>query len=143
LRGKLVLAFVSISLVPTLLLFYVSASIINVSIKRWFDTQVETFLEESLDVARTSYKNSEANAVYYARQISSVIKDRGFLNEQNSAQLEELVREKQKEYNWVSCRFFFPAGRTCKVFQCRSSSGDSQVLGIFSQPFSGKELRPG
>jgi two-component system nitrogen regulation sensor histidine kinase NtrY len=99
LRGKLVLAFVSISLIPTLLLFYVSASIINVSIKRWFDQQVASFLEESLDVARTSYKNTQDNAVYYARKISSAIKESGFLIEENPSQLEELVREKQEEYN--------------------------------------------
>ncbi len=99
LRGKLVLAFVSLSLIPTLLLFFVSASFINISIKRWFDKQVETSLEESLDVAQTYYKNSEANAVYYGRQISSIVKEQRLLNEQNLPQLAELVRQKQKEYN--------------------------------------------
>ena len=143
LRGKLVLAFVSISLVPTLLLFYVSASIINVSIKRWFDTQVETFLEESLDVARTSYKNSEAYAVYYARQISSVIKDRGFLNKQNPAQLEELVREKQNEYNLGVVQVF-----SSRQEELARSSNAAVPQGEFTSPLSadiqsalsGKEL---
>ena len=99
LRGKLVLAFVGISLIPTLLLFFVSASFINMSIKRWLNKQVETALEESLDVAKTYYRNSEDNAVYYGRQISEMIKEQKLLNEQNLPQLKELIRQKQKEYN--------------------------------------------
>ena len=99
LRGKLVLAFVGISLIPTLLLFFVSASFINMSIKRWLNKQVETALEESLDVVKTYYRNSEDNAVYYGRQISELIKEQKLLNEQNLPQLKELIRQKQKEYN--------------------------------------------
>lgn len=99
LRGKLVLAFVSLSLIPTLLLFFVSASFINISIKRWFDKQVETSLEESLEVARIYYQNSEVSALYYGRQISSTIKEQKLLNDQNLPQLRSLVRQKQKEYN--------------------------------------------
>jgi two-component system, NtrC family, nitrogen regulation sensor histidine kinase NtrY len=99
LRGKLVLAFVGISLIPTLLLFFVSASFINMSIKRWLNKQVETALEESLDVAKTYYRNSEENAVYYGRQISAMIKEQKLLNEQNLPQLKALIKQKQKEYN--------------------------------------------
>lgn len=99
LRGKLVLAFVSLSLIPTLLLFFVSASFINMSIKRWFDKQVETSLEESLEVARIYYQNSEVNAIYYGKQISSMIKEQKLLNEQNLQQLRNVVQQKQKEYN--------------------------------------------
>ena len=42
LRTKLVLAFVSLSLVPTLLLFLVSAGYISNSIQNWFNRQIET-----------------------------------------------------------------------------------------------------
>jgi two-component system nitrogen regulation sensor histidine kinase NtrY len=99
LRGKLAFAFVGIALIPTLLLFFVSASFINMSINRWMNRQIETSLEESLDVARTYYRNSEDNAIYYGRQISEMIKEQKLLNEQNLPQLRELVRQKQKEYN--------------------------------------------
>lgn len=99
LRGKLAFAFVGIALIPTLLLFFVSASFINMSINRWMNRQIETSLEESLDVAKTYYRNSEDNAIYYGRQISEMIKERKLLNEQNLPQLRELVRQKEKEYN--------------------------------------------
>jgi two-component system nitrogen regulation sensor histidine kinase NtrY len=99
LRTKLVLAFVGLSLVPTMLLFIVSAGFIDISINNWFNKQVETSLEESMEVAQTYYKSSAANALYYARQISSFIKEQKLINEQNLPQLKELISQKQKEYN--------------------------------------------
>ena len=99
LRTKLVTAFVGLSLVPTLLLFFVSAGFIDNSINNWFNKQVETSHEESMEIAQTFYKNSAANSLYYGRQISSFIKERKLINEQNLPQLKELIRQKQQEYN--------------------------------------------
>ena len=99
LRTKLVLAFVTLSLVPTMLLFIVSAGFIRNSIQNWFNSQVETSLNESMEVAQIYYKTSAANALYYGEQISEAIKERKLLNEENLPQLKALVRQKQKEYN--------------------------------------------
>jgi two-component system nitrogen regulation sensor histidine kinase NtrY len=99
LRTKLVLSFVGLSLVPTMLLFLAAAGFINNTIHNWFNTQVETSLSESLEVAQTYYKNSASNSLYYGRQISSFIKSQKLLNEANLPQLKELIRQKQKEYN--------------------------------------------
>lgn len=99
LRTKLVLSFVGLSLVPTMLLFFAAAGFINNTVHNWFNTQVETSLSESLEVAQTYYKNSASNALYYGRQISGFIKDNKLLNEDNLPQLKELIRQKQKEYN--------------------------------------------
>jgi len=99
LRSKLVLAFVALSLIPTMLLFFVSAGFITNSIENWFNSQIEDSLKESLEVAQTYYKNSASNALYYAEQISLAIKDQKLLNEDNLQVLEELIHQKQKEYN--------------------------------------------
>jgi two-component system nitrogen regulation sensor histidine kinase NtrY len=99
LRTKLVLSFVGLSLVPTLLLFFAAAGFINNTVHNWFNTQVETSLSESLEVAQTYYKNSALNALYYGRQISGFIKTQKLLNEDNLPHLKELIRQKQKEYN--------------------------------------------
>ncbi len=99
LRSKLVLAFVTLALVPTMLLFFVSAGFITNSIENWFNSQIEESLEESLEVAQTYYKNSASNALYYAEQISQTIKDQKLLNEENLPTLVELIHQKQKEYN--------------------------------------------
>ncbi|MCW8858225.1 MAG: ATP-binding protein [Deltaproteobacteria bacterium] len=99
LRSKLVGAFIGLSLVPTMLLFFVSAGFISSSIDNWFNNQVELALDESLDVAQTYYRNSEANALYYADQLSNRIKEGKYLNEENLPQLRQLIKEKQGEYN--------------------------------------------
>ena len=99
LRSKLVLSFIALSLIPTMLLFFVSAGFITNSIENWFNSQVEESLEESLEVAQTYYKNSASNALYYAEQISQAVKDQKLLNEENLPVLEELIHQKQKEYN--------------------------------------------
>jgi len=99
LRTKLVLSFIGLSLVPTMLLFFAAAGFINNTIHNWFNTQVETSLSESLEVAQTYYKNSASNSLYYGRQISTFIKSQKLLNEANLPQLKELIRQKQKEYN--------------------------------------------
>ena len=99
LRTKLVLAFVGLSLVPTMLLFFVSAGFITNSIQNWFNKQVETSLNESMEVAQVYYKSSAANALYYGEQISDIIKEQKLLNEENLPLLKSVIRQKQKEYN--------------------------------------------
>jgi len=99
LRSKLVGAFIALSLVPTMLLFFVSAGFISSSIDNWFSDQVDKALDESLQVAQTYYRNSEANALYYADQLSQRIKKGKLLNEENLPQLKQLIKEKQGEYN--------------------------------------------
>jgi two-component system nitrogen regulation sensor histidine kinase NtrY len=99
LRSKLVIAFVTLSLVPTMLLFFVSAGIISKSIENWFNEEIETSLQESLEVAQTYYKNSETNALYYGDQLARFVKDQKLLNERNLPELRELIHQKQQEYN--------------------------------------------
>jgi two-component system nitrogen regulation sensor histidine kinase NtrY len=97
LRSKLVLAFVALSLIPTMLLFFVSAGFITNSIENWFNSQIEDSLQESLEVAQTYYKNSASNALYYAEQISLAIKEQKLLNEDNLPVLEELIHQFQQD----------------------------------------------
>lgn len=99
LRTKLVISFVGLSLVPTMLLFFASASFITNSIQNWFNVQVETSLSESLEVAQTYYKNSASNALFYARRLSETIKRDRLLNDSNLSKMKNVIREKQKEYN--------------------------------------------
>lgn len=99
LRSKLVGAFIALSLIPTMLLFFASAGFIRNSIDNWFNQQIESAMDESLEVAKTYYRNSESTALYYADQLANRIKQNKLLNEENLAQLKELIKQKQEEYN--------------------------------------------
>jgi len=99
LRSKLVLAFVALSLIPTMLLFIVSAGFITNTIENWFNEEIEASLQESLAVADTYYKNSAANALFYAENLAKIIKDDKLLNESRLPLLKEVIQQKQQEYN--------------------------------------------
>lgn len=99
LRTKLVISFVGLSLIPTMLLFFASASFISNSVQNWFNIQIETSLNESLEVAQTYYKNSAGNALLFAHQLSAVIRRERLLNDDNIPRMKSFIREKQKEYN--------------------------------------------
>ncbi|MFC1591132.1 ATP-binding protein [Thermodesulfobacteriota bacterium] len=99
LRTKLVIAFVGLSLIPTLLLFWVSIGFITNTIENWFSFKVESSLQEALSVTEVYYKNSQDNALYYAKQISQQITSKKLLNQENLDVLKQFVKEKQVEYN--------------------------------------------
>ncbi|MEA3466583.1 MAG: ATP-binding protein [Thermodesulfobacteriota bacterium] len=99
LRSRLVLTFVSLSLIPTMLLFFASAAFITKSIDNWFSSEIESSLTESLAVAQTYYKNSATNALYYADQLATRIKNDKLLNDDQLNNLRQLITDKQKEYN--------------------------------------------
>ncbi len=99
LRTKLVIAFVGLSLIPTLLLFWVSIGFITNTIENWFSFKVESSLEEAFEVAEVYYNNSGENALYYARQISEKVTEKKLLNEENLDDLKQFIKSKQVEYN--------------------------------------------
>ncbi|AMV73002.1 ATP-binding protein [Desulfuromonas carbonis] len=99
LRVKLVVTFIALSLIPTMLLYFVSAAFITNSIENWFNVQIESSLQESLEVAQTYYKNSATNALYYGEQLARIIKEEKLLNDENLPRLSAVISQKQQEYN--------------------------------------------
>ncbi len=99
LRTKLVLAFICLSLVPTILLFFIATYFITSSIERWFSIQVESSLQESLVVAQLYYQNTSNNALYYARQISQGLIQQRLLEKANQVFLPNFLKTKRTEYN--------------------------------------------
>lgn len=105
-KYRLVFAFLILSIAPSFILFFISSAFISTSIERWFNINIERSLNESLKVAKTFYKNSSDNALFYARRISSIIKEKKLINQENLTHLDSFVREKKKEYNLESVEIF-------------------------------------
>jgi two-component system nitrogen regulation sensor histidine kinase NtrY len=106
LRVRLVMAFVGLSLVPTLIMFLIAGGFVTRSFERWFDVQVESALQGSLEISQTYYQNSANNALYYAKQLSRMISERGLFDNSRLAELKELVEQKQREYNLGTVELF-------------------------------------
>jgi two-component system nitrogen regulation sensor histidine kinase NtrY len=99
LRTKLVAAFVSLSLVPTLLLFLVAVGFITSSMEKWFSVQVEQSLQGSLEVAQTYYRDFANNAIYYGRQISRSISQKDLVDGKKTDGLKKFMERQRIEYN--------------------------------------------
>lgn len=111
LQVRLVLAFVSLSLVPSVLLFALAGGLLTRSFDRWFDSKVESALQGSLEIGQTYYQNSANNAIFYARQLSQRITDESLFESRRAADLKEFVQAKQREYNLGTVEVFAPDGQ--------------------------------
>jgi two-component system nitrogen regulation sensor histidine kinase NtrY len=108
LRMRLVLAFVALSLVPTLLLFVVAGGFVTRSFDRWFDVQIENALQGSLEIGQAYYQNSANNALFYARQLSQRMTQEGLFESRRMADLKEFIQAKQREYSLGTVEVFAP-----------------------------------
>ncbi|HVR17830.1 MAG TPA: hypothetical protein VMS25_15845, partial [Candidatus Limnocylindrales bacterium] len=111
LQARLVLAFVGLSLVPSVLLFIIAGGLLRRSVDRWFDSKVESALQGSLEIGQTYYQNSANNALFYARQLSDRITQEGLVDQPRLAELKKFVEAKQREYNLGTVELFSPDGQ--------------------------------
>jgi two-component system nitrogen regulation sensor histidine kinase NtrY len=115
LQWRLVLAFVALSLVPSVLLFTIAGGLLTRSFDRWFDSKVESALQGSLEIGQTYYLNSANNALFYARQLSQRITQEGLFDPKRITQLKEFIEAKQREYNLGTVEVFSPDGQPSVV----------------------------
>jgi two-component system, NtrC family, nitrogen regulation sensor histidine kinase NtrY len=108
LRTKLVVAFIALSLVPTILLFFIATHFITSSIESWFSVQVESSLQESLVVAQVYYQEQAGNALSHARHISQTVTQQRLLDKGNQELLAELLKSKRAEYNLGAVELITP-----------------------------------
>ncbi len=107
LRTKLVAAFISLSLVPTILLFLVAVGFITNSVEHWFSAQVEQSLQGSLEVAQTYYRDFANNTVSTAQQISKSLSKQGIhKGSREMGLLREELETRRKEYHLSTLGIF-------------------------------------
>lgn len=70
-RTKLVVAFVSLTLIPSALLFILSYQLINSSIDKWFSLEVQRPIGDSMEIAKIFYSNERKNVQDYAILLAS------------------------------------------------------------------------
>ena len=71
LKSKLVVAFLGFSVIPTLILFAISAAYINSSFDKWFSIKVQNTLQASLDITRAYYRSTDQSAMHFAVQLAA------------------------------------------------------------------------
>jgi len=99
LRTRLVVAFIVLTIVPTVVLFFFSINFITASIEFWFNVPVEQALENSLRVGGRVYDRVEDNNKFFLERISYQIKTKSLLNPKNEKALSQYVEVVQREFN--------------------------------------------
>jgi two-component system nitrogen regulation sensor histidine kinase NtrY len=99
LRTRLVVAFIVLTIVPTVVLFFFSINFITTSIEFWFNVPVEQALENSLRVGGRVYERVEDNNQFFLERISYQIKTKNLLNPKKEKALSQYVEVVQREFN--------------------------------------------
>lgn len=106
LRTKLVLAFVSLTLLPTIILFFVSVQFISSSIDYWSNLQIEQSLKNSMEVGRDYYNRITDEILFFGNELSQVIRYEGFMLLPRKRDLDNFIQVKRREYSLASLRIF-------------------------------------
>jgi two-component system nitrogen regulation sensor histidine kinase NtrY len=143
LRTKLVVAFASLSLVPTVLLFLVAVGFITNSVEHWFKAPVEQSLQGALEVAQAYYRDFANSTVLSAQQIGKHLSRLGIFKDiRGIGPLREQLEAKRQEYHLSTVEIFLKGEKdTIRV-------EDPSLKSIFLNPpkdllesgFSGKEV---
>jgi two-component system, NtrC family, nitrogen regulation sensor histidine kinase NtrY len=99
LRTRLVVAFISLTLLPSTVLFLFSISFITSSIEFWFNVPVEQALENSLRVGHTMYQRAERESRYLLERIAYQIDRKDLLEATKAQSLSHYIQVVQREFN--------------------------------------------
>ena len=99
LRTRLVIAFITFTLLPTTVLFVFSINFITSSIEFWFNVPVEQALDNSLQVGQKIYQKTEARSRFFLERIAYQIEKKELLHANKAAALSRYFQVVQREFN--------------------------------------------
>ncbi|MCK5071462.1 MAG: HAMP domain-containing protein [Desulfocapsa sp.] len=87
LKSKLVVSFIALSLIPTILLFFVSLQFVATSMDYWFNTNIEISLQSSLKLAKSYINETKEEVDILGKTIEHKIR---FANDNLEKRLERI-----------------------------------------------------
>ncbi len=95
LRTRLVLAFISVTFLPIILMFLATNKILTTSVNYWFTTQVENSMQAALNVGQSFY----SSATLRLKANAEILRSK--LSQTNIEKWENLIKKNKKENNLV------------------------------------------
>ncbi|MGD2271178.1 MAG: ATP-binding protein [Desulfobacterales bacterium] len=99
LRTRLVVAFIALTLLPTIVLFFFSINFITTSLEFWFNVPVEHALKNSLLVGRSIYKRVEEKNQFFSERVAYQIVKKKLLDSARQNELSRYIQIVQREFN--------------------------------------------
>lgn len=97
-KTRLLIFFISLSFIPTLLLFFFASDIVNRNIEGWFQTPIDQIMDDTSNLAEDFYLNSEEITLHCAQQLARAIQDQNLINLERRLPLMTFVKNKLTEY---------------------------------------------
>ena len=108
LRTRLVLAFISLSLIPTALIYLVSVKFVQTSVDYWFKGQVEESMEQALELGRAFYGSAQERLERRgANMIDEIVKNEYAWG---GKAMDKFLRKKFEEYDLSLVGVITPEG---------------------------------
>ena len=106
LRTSMVLAFVTLSLAPTILMFFAAYQFIGTSMEFWFSASVERSLFDAKEISDAYNRQQSETAAHFAALISEdlAVKGGALLKPQKS--LVDLIEARRAEFDLAAVRVF-------------------------------------
>lgn len=108
LRTRLVLIFVSLSLIPTVIMFLASNKVVATSVDYWFTKKAESSLQAALDVGQSFYVAAAQRLRTHSESILTTIKKDKFI--WGGSGIDTLLQSKQQEYGLTFIGIINPQG---------------------------------
>lgn len=102
LRMRLVVAFVGLTLVPTVILFILASGLLSQAMEGWFSGQVEKSVTGAVDVAKLHYKSLRNYSRASANQLVETIEAKPVLYSDLKV-LKSFLEDERVERNRLSC----------------------------------------
>ena len=105
-RTKLVIAFVSLSFIPPVLLFLIGSGMFTASIERLFSLRIENSLKNSISIAQDYYDRLQKDAFVFGRQISKQMTEVRLVSQYDTGVVKEYLSKKADEYDLGAVELF-------------------------------------
>jgi len=141
LRTRLVVAFIVLTIVPTVVLFFFSINFITTSLEFWFNVPIEQALENSLRVGGRLYDRVAANNQFFLERISYQLKSKDMLNPKKQNALVQYIQVVQREFNFDGVEVY--GANTQRITYAIASDLENKNFGTVSAENLQKEIPGG
>ncbi|MCD8493304.1 MAG: hypothetical protein LRY51_16180 [Geovibrio sp.] len=93
LQSKLVMFSVILTVIPVFIVFAFSSTVINKSIDKWFDAQIEQALKSSIDLMQKYQNRLEQDIIEHSNTLAQVISSRDFMQARHKKELDAYIKE--------------------------------------------------
>jgi two-component system nitrogen regulation sensor histidine kinase NtrY len=110
-RTKVISLVAGLTLLPSLLLFFIASGLLQAAVEQWFDPHLETVLEDGMALVNHYEAEEAARCLRYARNIAGEVTARGLLAAKGRRAADSLLEAKRDEYGLAGLRLYESQGR--------------------------------